>query len=514
MEMASVSGFLGNRNRAMATIAVLAAALSTIPIFASVIPAMTDVSSHVLVARILNEYDNRTLGFAEHFVVDWKMAPTALFYLVLEQLQTLTGPYTDARIFLVAWTLGLALATWALARVSGNEHPWLSAILAAPLGFSWFVWMGFLPYIATFPIFAATVAAWIGIRHPVARILVAWLMLALLFGFHVVGMCAAMAAIGGLTLARQIRGAATFTDWLQAGLAILPCFLLLALYLGGSDSPAAAIQYRSALDQLIGLFRYTLASLTRTGSYLLAAWGLAVLAGASVMAIARRQLPDTVAVAVMLLAIGLVVPTDLGALWPAGPRLFPYALLLLVSALHFPNRLALPVALAGLAWVAAMTYVTTDRVRKIDRDYREYQAAVASIRPGSRILPVFSGVADGPDLTWPYMALVSFATIQHGGVNPYVFAKPYIFTNATPLSYRQELGREARILFDPEKDPATLASSSAAYDFLLLWRPSTRIIDSITPALCKSYQSANVTVLQRESETCHAQSIAISSGVH
>ena len=59
---------------------------------------MTDVSQHVLVARIVAEYQNPAFRFADYFTIDWAFTPNALFYLLLVRLQKLVGPFWDARV--------------------------------------------------------------------------------------------------------------------------------------------------------------------------------------------------------------------------------------------------------------------------------------------------------------------------------------------------------------------------------------------------------------------------------
>jgi hypothetical protein len=188
-----------------------------------------------------------------------------------------------------------------------------------------------------------------------------------------------------------------------------------------------------------------------------------------------------VTAAVALVTVGVVVPVHMGAIFPAGPRLFPFALMLCVASLRWSGSARRVVPLASMGLLAALCVATTLRVRELDRDYRGFVDLVASIAPGSRVLPIFGDVTAGSKMTWPYAPLASIAAIERGGVIPYAFAAPYIFTNATPLRYVNEPGAEMRALFDPASKLAAFSDVAGRYDYVIAWdvpAPLMAVIDA------------------------------------
>jgi hypothetical protein len=351
---------------------------------------MSDLGSHILVARILSDFSEPTLRFAEFFAIDWGVAPTAFAYVLLARLESAFGAYGGAKAYLAIWVALLGTSVAFMARSLGSRDAWLAGLLALPLAFSWFVWMGFLPFITTLPLFAFTLGVWWWPRDGLWKLPVLWVLLTLLFGFHIIGLCAAAGAIGTSWLwQRYIQRDSRPPSFLSLCVALLPAVGLVAAYLLGPRPPSVGWTYLSAFDQAYSLFTFTWGTLTDTGRLLLVAWVAGVIAATTWKTWRGEVWPRAVTAAVALVTVGVVVPVHMGAIFPAGPRLFPFALMLCVASLRWSGSARRVVPLASMGLLAALCVATTLRVRELDRDYRGFVDLVASIAPGSRVLPIF-----------------------------------------------------------------------------------------------------------------------------
>jgi hypothetical protein len=453
-----------------------------VPVFAPVVPPMTDLGSHVLVARILSHYGDPTLRFAEFFTIDWTVAPTALSYVLLGWLEQVFGPYGGAKAYLAIWLALLGASMALMARSLGSRDAWGATLLALPLSFSWFVWMGFLPFVMSMPLFAATLGVWWSPLPGRWKVPLMWALLALLFGFHIIGLCAAVGAVAASWLWQAYSRDPTAPSFGRVCLVLWPAAAFLGAYLLGPRPPSVGWTYEGALDQVYSLFTFTWGSLTESGRLLLVAWIVGVI-GATVWTGWRRQLPMRAAVAALALAaVGVIVPVYMGAILPAGPRMFPFALMLCIASIRWSARASRLAAVGSALLLAALSLATTVRVLEIDRDYRAFMRTVAGIAPGSRVLPIIGDVTAGSAMTWPYAPFMALAPIERGGLIPYAFASPYIFTNATPLRYAQEPGPEMRALFDPGSKPAAFSSLAGRYDYVIAWDLPVGLRDEIDAA--------------------------------
>src|SRR5262245_18557725 len=165
------------------------------PFWLAVVPPLTDVSQHVLVARILDKYADGAYRFPEYFEIAWTGSPAELPYMLLRHLQHVVGPYTDARLYLTAFVVALSASACVLARAVRVETPLLAGLLALPLGSCYYVYAGLLPFLATLPLFALALAVWLGRLHWGMKLPLLWATLLLLYAFHVVGAAAAVLVI-------------------------------------------------------------------------------------------------------------------------------------------------------------------------------------------------------------------------------------------------------------------------------------------------------------------------------
>lgn len=447
-----------------------------LPFWMSVVPPMTDVSQHILVARIVREFSNTPFAFSHYFSVDWTGAPTDLFYLLLSGIQRIVGPFTDARVYLSFFVIALWGSVLFLARAFHKDQAWISALAALPIAFCWYVYMGLLPFLATLPLFALAVGVWVRPIAPHWKVLILWPLLVALFGFHVVGAAATAAVIGILALwEARARPTGRMRPVWTAAIALLPVPFLLLRYLTGEHAPSVQVAHFDLVKNTRDFLHYTAASLATPVQFLMLTWmaGLGVVALASVRA---KRTPTALLVAAATLSlIGVVAPSSLGALWPAGPRLLPFALLLGAADLAVSDGLVIWFAGTMVCLLLALGALTAAKARQLDAPFRDFLSGAEHVLPGSKILPVLVDPSAGSRDITPFWTLASSYLVLRGGASPYVFAQPYIKTGASPVHYRDRSDFPFAYLLAPRRTPADYRGVACCYDYVLLWGRDSRL---------------------------------------
>jgi hypothetical protein len=479
-----------------AVVGVIAVALGALPFWVTIVPPLDDMPAHILVARILSEYQDPDLRFAEYFSIEWALAPTSLFYVVMAGLQRIVGPVMDARIYLTVFVAGMWLSVSWLARVLGASPPWLTALMTMPIVFCWYVYNGFLPFLMSLPLFVASIAAWYSDWRASIKLPLLWILLACLFGFHIVGAAAAGAVI---TTAACIqywchgRQAATLG---RAFLALTPLIAMTAVYLLGQSQPRVRPVYSDPVAQVVDAAKFTVATLDEFAALLLALW---LITFGLVLLWRWRDIvvvPHVTGPALLLLFLAVAMPQSMGALWPAGPRLLPFALVMLFSTIRW-SALPRSAASSGLALMVGLSALTVRQAMQFDQGYRDTLAAANEIRTGMRVLTIIDSQR-GPRWTMPYRHLGALVTTFRGGSNPFVFAAPTILTGATPLRYRQDSDAVA-YAFPPDqrRSPLEYAGVSGSYDYVLLLGSPHGVAEVLEQEMTKVSVSGLATVYAR-----------------
>lgn len=461
---------------------------------------MTDVPQHVLAARIISDYEDPSLRFFDHFTIEWAMAPTALFYALFVPLQKLVGPFWDARLYLTFWVASMWLSTWYLARVRGQSAPWIAAIMALPLAFSWYAYKGFLPFLMSMPLFALTLALWFrDTRRPV-KILSVWTLLSITFGFHIVGAAAAAAAILISAFTEALFFRARRSAMGLAVIAVSPVPLLSMPYLLGESRPSTSPEYAGFLGNVVDVLKFTVTTLNDAAALLLLIW--VCLLGLLSLVWWRRManaLPTLLGAGGLAL-LSATLPTSLGALWPAGPRLFPFAIVLLIVSLPWHEMRRSFLAGWLLAFLFALSTITTQHTLALDKDLRNFLSGLDVIKPGGRILPILVEPDRGSRWVDPFWSLISAYTVEKGGVHPYVFAAPHVATGASPIKYRFPSERTFAFLYDPVDSNHLYKGASESYDYVLLWGASPAIESVLSQEMQEVHARGKATLYARREQ--------------
>jgi len=451
--------------------------LCAVPFFVLPIPPLTDLPDHLLVARILAEQHSTVLGFDRYFDVDWEFHPGTATYVLLAAMQTFASPFAAAKLYLLVWVAALWASVYFLARSCGSRAPCSAALAALPLAFTFYVYRGFLPFITTIPLFALIVGFWHAKFSPLVKVPLVAFSLCILFLFHVVGAGAAVVTLCVSYIGAAYNGDIHSAKWWQLALSIAPVALLTLSFLYGSHEPHAMVHWTNPIANIRSCIGFTVGTLSTVASMLVAIWLFGLVA---ILVVTRKLCSPSsrllVIPALVLTAIACVLPVDMGNLWPAGPRLLPFALVILVVAVAWEAISARLVVVGTLALIVGLSASTSFKAATLRSDFADFLSGRPFVTPGARLLPILVDPNEGSDLIQPFWYLASAYTIARGGENPYVFADPFVHTAASPLRYRDPgiVGRFA-FLFRKQVQPDEYRGVSRAYDFVLVWGLSPQL---------------------------------------
>lgn len=471
--------------------------LCCVPFYLSYVIPMTDVPQHVLIARILLDYDAPDLRFSEFFDIDWAFVPTTLFYIVLAGIQKIVGPFWDAKVILTLWVVANWLAMGYLARVLDCREPWIVALAALPLTGCWYVYQGYLPFLMSLPVFTATLGVWFNQWPPVRKIAVLWVLLLAAFGFHIVGMAAAAAVIGtsALVQAAQQRSARPVIMGVIAG---IPVPILLLVYLLGDNGPSVTIDYQGVWSNTIDVIKYTLTTLHDYAPLALLAWlGLAVAIAAWRFRELRAYLP-VLAASFVLAVLACVMPASFGALWPAGPRLLPFAILAFIPVVPWSRITAKGATAALLGILAVICVLNSQATLRLKPDMRDYLGALELVRVGANVLPIKFDPNGGSKWTEPLGNMAAVYTVVRGGSNPYVFASPHTKTGASPVKYRDDVKLPFAYRYEQDQAAQDYQGVSAAYDYVLIWGSLPSVEEALGKEMTEVYESGKAHLYARK----------------
>jgi hypothetical protein len=224
-------------------------------------------------------------------------------------------------------------------------------------------------------------------------------------------------------------------------------------------------------------FRYNLASLAPQVLGIFAA-GFAVYA-LGILRGVRTAPRDLLLLTASLFAIGLSMPIAIGILWPAGPRVFPFAFLAGLGLLPQTQRAArIGLAPTALVLAAAVPFLVSKSV-EINRDYDAFLAAAPQLESGKKLLPIVVDPYAGARQVYPFWSIASMYSTLRGGGNPYVFASPYWKTGGAILAYRR-YAEDFPYCYQYEEQPlpryeADVDGISRSYDYVLVWGEAARL---------------------------------------
>ena len=443
--------------------------LAVLPFVSVPIPPMTDFCQHVMVAHVLNHYRDIDLNYREFFDVSYSTAPTMLAYVWLSFLQRMSGPFTGGKIYLVFFVLALWISQWFYLKKLKIEDPSIIALASLPLAFSWYVYMGYMPFIMTLPLYLFLLGWWMSRPSSFLRSAVAGIILIVTYGFHVVGAAVGVFSILCPSVLPGVREKGVWRRWLTDVLALCPLFVFLVIYLKLGEGPNVIVTYREPINTMKAFIGGTFGSLAEPVVWI----GILGLGGFCITVLyiifKRRHNPSVLILSLSLCLIGLLMPYSLGSLWPAGPRLFPYAILSGIGLLNL-QRYGRRIFIVVISVVMIlMSFITIDKSHEVSKEYKQILSGVSKIEYGKRLLPIFIEPHKGSRYTYPSLWVSVAYNIIRGGSQPYVFASPYVKTNATPLKFKSYDAYGYAFLFKESVEAKEYRGVSDDYDYVLIW---------------------------------------------
>lgn len=459
---------------------------------------LLDLPQHVGAVAILAG-GPASFEFDTLYSVDLLGSPYLLPYLVAAGLAKVVG--AKAAVHLL---FALAAALWPVAAavlLGGFGRDRFAALLLGPLAYGTFVFMGFLNFALSLPLFLL----WLGwFRGRVSAdawrrkdALIGGGLSVLLFYGHVMTLAFALGAAGLVALlGPDLRDRAPLLSLrirLLRALHMAPGALLFAAWallsgtagkgeLGRMIGGAMAQEpprWDAPLDRPKVLLDHLLACYHDHADE----WLLYALVASLAMAALLRRPPQTPArgaeraaalplgLLVAALACGLLLPASYRGIWPIAARMAPLAaallLLLPTGALRFPR------ATLGLGLLLTLaTSATHDRhFERFGAEVGPLEEAIAALPEGPRLMTL---VFDSGSrvVTWPAFLHVSqYALAERGGVAEFSFVN---FTKS-PIHYREETApprMPARFEWTPERYDH--AAWGGYYDHVLVRGPRGR----------------------------------------
>ena len=452
---------------------LLAAALlaaTVAPFVAVPIPPMTDLPQHVLVGQILNHFDDPGFGFRNAFALDPGFRPLVVPHLLLAALQRIAGPLGGAKLYLALFVLFTYLATAWLLAAARVARPVLIATAVLPLCLSGLVYMGFLPFVMSFPLYALLLAVWLRRAPSPRRSALAAALLLLLFICHLVGAVVGAFAIfvlSALRVWRRKEGLAALSLDLAA---LVPVSFAVLWFVVLQEHPSdLSLRFNAPLAALKAFLAYNVRTLADPAS-VLNALGLTALAATALRCVLRGDSDERLwLLTLALVGVGLAAPIAVGILWPAGPRLFPFAYLTALTLLHLRPRGATIFAVAIAAVVTLQSASLVQRSLEIGRDYERFLSGTSSVTTGSRILPIVDTLFDRSGPILPFWSAASLYVVERGGSHPYVFARPYWKTGGDFIRYLDYPRYTHSFLYEEPVAPERYRGASQSYDFVVVW---------------------------------------------
>jgi hypothetical protein len=436
---------------------------SAVPLWAYEYLPFMDLPQHLATIAVLHDHGDPELGYAAFFEVDLLSTPYLAYYVATDLLAyLLPGPHaveTANRLFLTLYALLLPLGAWRFLAAAGRERA--LSLLAFPVIYGTFLFMGFVNFVAALPFYLFGLGALLRwLEHGRRRDWV-WMVVHSLIVFvsHTQVYLLYLGSVGLLLLLtwpglrRVLRAAAH----LGPTLALFVAWVLTSNVLAGDDqwqagrggrnaSPAGAgwedlgttvrelparlvDAWRDSSDELLlVLLGFTLAVLLLLRRSPVPAPGPSG-AGAGpwprVRAVLRANALEILSL--VLLALYVALPNSYKWIWPLNWRLVPVAYLVGLAWLRLPPlgpraRAALAVPLAALTLAGVWNH--SRHFARFQEEVGPLAEVLAAAEPRRRTMGLIFDKGSGvvtPTLA-PYLHFAQYYQLRRGGLADFSFA--------------------------------------------------------------------------------------------
>lgn len=423
-----------------------------VPLWASRLLPMMDLPQHLATVRILHSFGDPAFGVDRWHVIDLSGTQYLAYYLLVDALTYVLPLEVANRAVLSLYALGLPLSLLAYLRAFGRD-PGL-ALLAAPLAYNTFLFMGFANYVTAIPLLFWALALLKRVlddfRWPRLAGLAAVTLL--LFYSHAQAFVL-YGLLAGLTVLLGGQGWHP-RHWWKPALHIAPALLLMGVWMsrslilagrdewqkghGGRNVTDTRVNFEPLLDRVSAVPHQLLNGYRDDADEkVLFAWlALLVLAVAlglgkageppeekpSLHASLRARLPAILAV--VGLATYLLSPISYKWIWPISHRLVPVVALLGLGAVGYrrlPGRPALLLIPATALMIWAST-IHVARARAFSDEAGPIREVVARIPTGQRLMTLVFDAGSAVVQHAPFLHIGQYYVVDRGGMATFSFA--------------------------------------------------------------------------------------------
>ena len=417
---------------------------------------LQDLPQHLAAIRVLHDFDDPALRFAQYFELDLLRTQYLAYYLAVDLLAYVAGVERANELLIAAAMIATPLTALGLRAALGKD-PRL-ALLCFPLAYNAHLVLGFFNFLSAIPLslYGVTLAVRQR-RSPSLRRGIGIGVLALVcFYTHVVPFALLCLAIGMIGLSRKLKtsvymlaplvpSAFAALAWLQQS----PAGQATATAASGAEGPALQVTPPAVALAQTGLW---LTDLFRGDEDRRLLWAWAGLAAVVVvLAVAERvwrfartrRAPTAVpadaidpadtlgwqlnavpwVLALSSAALYFLMPTSYDWIWPIAQRFPLLAALWLVIALPDGRWLRRGVLIAAFVLSSASLHFAGKAIARFDRDeVGDFDAALAAIPPGQRVVGLIFDRHSHNVTFAPFIHFVAYYQARKGGAVMFTFA--------------------------------------------------------------------------------------------
>ncbi len=428
--------------------------VSAIPLWLVEWPPIQDLPQHLAAVRILADYHEPSLRFAEHFTFELSRTQYLAYYLAARVLAAPFGTLVANKLLLTLALVGTPYAMRFLLSSLGRDDR--TALFVVPLAWNAHLLLGFLNFIAALPLCLAGLGYAVLLRRRwTSRRAVALALLALVtfythvvpFGFLVLG--AALVGAGS-----DLVGAAR--RWLP----LLPSAVAALVWVVSSPSgraTATAARLHDEPGSPAPRFQTVAENLQQAPSWvtdILRAdvddWAIVAWAGLALACFAfgalerrRRASPEEETCRVRIgllcplaLALYFALPASYDFIWPINARFALLAPLFLVVLLPSPGGLAGALVFSAIAGLGIYSSLEVGAAfQRFERDeVVDFDEAIAVVPEGSRVVGLIYRRESAHVKFSPFLHSAAMLQAKRGGAVMFTFMD----FPPTPIRFRED----------------------------------------------------------------------------
>lgn len=427
------------------------AVINVVPLWLVEYLPFMDLPQHLATIAVMHHYDDPAFGFSAFFDLDLLSTPYLGYYLLVDLLAHLVPLETANRLVLSLCGALLPIAAWRYLAACGREP--LLALLALPVFYNTFLFMGFLNFVMALPFMLFALGALLRYLASRRRIEFVWLTIhALLIFFAHPQVYLLYLGSASLYLILSWPG---FKRMLLAASHIGPSLVIFTLWVlrsrilgsaevwsesrGGRNVSPAGGQWEPLGVSLRELpVRLSDAYRDNSDNLLLVLLLFLIM----VLLLVRRPRPDESGgsgireflrtnalelVSMALLWLYFALPVSYKWIWPLNARLVPVAFLVGLVWFRLPplalrGRLMLAVPLAALALAGTANH--TRQFLAFEREVGPLERVLEAAEPRRRLMGlIFDRGSEvmTPSLS-PYIHFAQYYQLRRGGVADFSFA--------------------------------------------------------------------------------------------